>query len=163
MQLISLASEKGDAGSMPGRSTSAKLGPSSCAALRFRKAARRVSQIYDGCLATYGLTITQYGLLAHIRRLDGISIGALASELVMDPTTLTRNLRPLQKRNLVALVADKADKRARMLQLTDEGRALLKEARPGWEAAQHQISEVLAEDLAPLSHAIDRMLARLAE
>lgn len=122
-----------------------------------------MSQLYDGCLAAYGLTITQYGLLAHIRRLDGVSIGALASELVMDPTTLTRNLRPLQKRNLVALVVAEDDKRTRVLRLTDEGRALLKEARPGWEAAQKQMAEVLAEDLAPLSDAIDRMLARLAE
>jgi DNA-binding MarR family transcriptional regulator len=148
---------------VPGRTASAKPVPPSCAALRFRKAARRVSQLYDGCLAAYGLTITQYGLLAHILRLDGISIGALASELVMDPTTLTRNLRPLRKRNLVALVVADADKRARVLRLTADGLALLKEARPGWEAAQLQMAEVLAEDLAPLSDAIDRMLARLAQ
>lgn len=148
---------------MSGPTARANPVPSSCAALRFRKAARRVSQIYDGCLAAYGVTITQYGLLAHIRRLDGVSIGALASELVMDPTTLTRNLRPLQKRNLVELVVAEEDKRTRVLRLTDGGRALLKEARPGWEAAQRQMAEVLAEDLAPLSDAIDRMLARLAE
>ena len=148
---------------MTARNASVKQVPTSCAALRFRKAARRVSQIYDGCLAGYGLTITQYGLLAHIRRLDGISIGALAVELVMDPTTLTRNLRPLQKRNLVSLVPDKADKRTRVLRLTDEGRALLNEARPGWEEAQRRIADVLAADLDPLSDAIDRMLERLAE
>jgi len=122
-----------------------------------------VSQLYDRCLEAYGLTITQYGLLAHIRRLDGVSIGALANELVMDPTTLTRNLRPLQKRNLVALVVAAEDKRTRVLRLTEDGRALLKEARPGWEAAQLQMADVLAEDLAPLSDAIDRMLARLAQ
>jgi DNA-binding MarR family transcriptional regulator len=130
--------------------------------LRFRKAARRVSQLYDCCLEAYGLTITQYGLLAHIRRLDGVSIGALATELVMDPTTLTRNLRPLQKRNLVVLVVAEDDKRTRSLQLTAGGRALLKEARPGWEAAQRKMAEVLAEDLAPLSDTIDRMLEKLA-
>ncbi len=122
-----------------------------------------MSQLYDRCLEAYGLTITQYGLLAHIRRLDGVSIGALANELVMDPTTLTRNLRPLQKRNLVALVVAAEDKRTRVLRLTEDGRALLKEARPGWEAAQLQMADVLAEDLAPLSDAIDRMLARLAQ
>lgn len=137
--------------------------PASCTALRFRKAARRVSQIYDVCLAPYGLTITQFGLLAHIRRLEGISIGGLATELVMDPTTLTRNLRPLQKRDLVLLAADTTDKRARRLQLTSEGRALLKQARPGWEEAQRQMAEVLSSDLGPLSGAIDRMLDKLSE
>lgn len=136
--------------------------PAGCTALRFRKAARRVSQLYDQHLEPYGLTITQYGLLAHIHRLDGTSIGALAAELVMDPTTLTRNLRPLQQRGLVALDYSRRDKRARTLYLTPEGRNVLKAARPGWEQAQQQIAEVLGADHAPLSAAIDAMLARLA-
>ena len=148
---------------MTGDGKATKSVPSSCAALRFRKAARRVSQVYDRCLEPYGLTITQYGLLAHIRRLDGIGIGGLAAELVMDPTTLTRNLQPLQKRDLVALVPSKEDRRVRLLHLTDEGRRRLEAARPGWEEAQRLMAEVLASDLGPLSGAIDRMLERLAE
>jgi DNA-binding MarR family transcriptional regulator len=134
-----------------------------CTALRFRKAARRVSQIYDGFLAPHGLSITQYGLLAHIRRLAGSTIGSLAAELVMDPTTLTRNLRPLQQRGLVSLKPDKQDRRQRVLQLTKDGEATLEDARPGWEKAQRHVAEVLGADHAPLSTAIDHMLERLAE
>ncbi|MGE0699745.1 MAG: MarR family winged helix-turn-helix transcriptional regulator [Hyphomicrobiaceae bacterium] len=137
--------------------------PRGCTALRFRKAARRVSQIYDEHLAPYGLTITQYGLLAHVRRLDGVSIGGLATELVMDPTTLTRNLGPLIKRGLVAVTQDKKDKRTRTLGLTTAGREALEAAAGGWKAAQRSIAAVLGEDHAPLSAAIDRMLERLAE
>ena len=54
-----------------------------------------MTQIYDRHLEPTGLTITQYGLLSHLRSLDGVSIGALAERLVMDPTTLTRTLGPL--------------------------------------------------------------------
>jgi len=136
--------------------------PGGCTALRFRKAARRVSQIYDHCLAPYGLSITQYGLLAHIQRLEGVTIGALAAELVMDPTTLTRNLRPLQQRDLVALTPSKEDRRQREMRLTKKGRESLKKARPGWEQAQRHIAELLGPDHAPLSGAIDRMLSRLS-
>ena len=136
--------------------------PAGCTALRFRKAARRVSQIYDSFLEPYDLTITQFGLLAHIRRLDGTSIGALAAELVMDPTTLTRNLHPLQQRGLVLLEPSKQDRRTRTLRLSAEGRAALKAAAPGWEKAQKHIAGVLGTDHGPLSTAIDHMLERLS-
>lgn len=142
---------------------STKPNPRGCTALRFRKAARRVSQIYDEHLAPYGLTITQFGLLAHIQRLDGVSIGELAAELVMDPTTLTRNLAPLIKRDLVAMAYAKSDKRARTLQLTRGGKAALESGGAGWKAAQKSIATVLGPDLAPLSSAIDRMLEKLAQ
>lgn len=143
------------------KATKTNAAVAGCTALRFRKAARRVSQIYDGFLAPYGLTITQFGLLAHISRLDGTTIGALAAELVMDPTTLTRNLRPLQQRGLVTLRPSKHDKRQRELRLSEVGRKTLHDARPGWQDAQKHIAEVLGADHAPLSGAIDRMLTRL--
>lgn len=137
--------------------------PSGCTALRFRKAARRVSQIYDAYLEPHGLTITQYGVLAHIKRLDGTSIGALAAELVMDPTTLTRNLQPLLKRDLISLAPSEQDRRTRSLRLTAHGRAALDKARSGWEQAQAHVAKVLGADHAPLSRAIDDMLAKLTQ
>src|SRR5436309_368876 len=103
-----------------------------CTCLRLRKAARRITQIYDGYVEPFGLTITQFGLLAHLRVLDGISVGALAEKLVMDPTTLTRNLRPLERRGLVKLKPDPEDRRARSLHLSEAGRELLRAARPAW-------------------------------
>ncbi|HRK19753.1 MAG TPA: MarR family winged helix-turn-helix transcriptional regulator [Hyphomicrobiaceae bacterium] len=134
-----------------------------CAAYRFRKAARRVSQIYDKHLACVGLTITQYGLLANIGRNDGIGIGSLAEMLVMDPTTLTRNIRPLQTRDLIAAKPDKRDRRNRTLHLTPAGTTMLKAARPEWEKAQRVIADVMSDDAPAVAAAIDRMLARLAD
>src|ERR1051326_8615634 len=114
-----------------------------CTCLRLRKAARRITQIYDGYVEPFGLTITQFGLLAHLRVLDGISVGALAGELVMDPTTLTRNLGPLERKGLVRIEPDPADRRARNLHLSEAGREILRAARPAWARAQQHVEKIL--------------------
>ena len=148
---------------MPKGSTrESSAAPRGCICLRFRKAARRVSQIYDHHLEPFGVTITQYGLLGHIKGHDGIGIGALATLLVMDPTTLTRNLRPLQRQGWIVFAQDPADRRQRNLHLTDAGRDVLARARPGWEAAQSEIAGVLGGTDGPLvAGGIDRMLEKL--
>ena len=134
-----------------------------CTCLRLRKAARRITQIYDRHVEPCGLTITQFGLLAHLRVLDGISLGALAEKLVMDPTTLTRNLRPLERQGYVVLEPDPADRRARSLHLTEEGREVLRAARPAWARAQRHVEEVFGStDTGALNAALDRMLEKFA-
>lgn len=138
-------------------------GVSICTALRLRKAARRVSLIYDRHLEPHELTITQFGLLAQVDRFDGVGIGELADKLIMDPTTLTRNLRPLQQRKLLVLAPDPNDRRSRCLHLTEAGRTALAEARPAWAQAQRQIDAAFgAGDTAKLRDTLDRFLERLA-
>jgi DNA-binding MarR family transcriptional regulator len=135
-----------------------------CTCLRLRKAARRVSQIYDRALQPCGLTVTQYGLLGHIAVLDGIGVGALAARMVMDPTTLTRNLKPLLEQAFVVLVPDPRDRRARRLHLTDDGRRTLARAKPAWRSAQLHLEQVLGKSDAPALNAVlDRVLARLGD
>jgi DNA-binding MarR family transcriptional regulator len=135
-----------------------------CTCLRLRKTARRVSQIYDSYVEPHGLTITQFGLLAHLRALPGISVGALAEKLVMDPTTLTRNLRPLEKKGLVVFRTDPQDRRARALHLTAEGRDTFRAARTAWAKAQRHVEEVLGNaDVGVLHKALEGALERLAK
>ena len=135
-----------------------------CTCLRLRKAARRVSQIYDSYVEPHGLTITQFGLLAHLRALPGISVSALAEKLVMDPTTLTRNLRPLEKKGLVKFAVDPNDRRARALHLTAAGRDTFRAARPAWAKAQRHMEEVLGNtDVGVLHKALEGALDRLAK
>ena len=74
--------------------------PNVCTAARVRKASRRVTQIYDRHLAPFDLTIAQFGLLAQLREVSGASVGELADRMIMDATTLSRNLRPLERRGL---------------------------------------------------------------
>jgi DNA-binding MarR family transcriptional regulator len=138
-------------------------GQSRCTCLRLRKATRRVSQIYDRQLEAAGLTITQFGLLAHLKGLGEVGVGALAEMLIMDPTTLTRNLRPLERRGLVEISPDPRDRRARRLRLTASGRSAWEQARPAWARAQRQIELALGgPDAAALNDALDLVLERLA-
>lgn len=148
--------------SMAERNRNTGTTPTGCTCLRLRKAARRITQIYDGYVEPHGLTITQFGLLIHLKAHDGISVGALAEKLVMDPTTLTRNLRPLEREGLTALTPDPNDRRARCLRLTAKGREVLQAARPAWARAQRHVEEALgAGDTTTLHAALDRMLERL--
>ena len=105
-----------------------------------------------------GLRITQYSILANLDRLKSLSITELANVMVIDRTTLTRNLRPLQRDGLVAL-SDGPDKRSRALTLTDEGRERLKTARPLWRKTERKVRQGIdSEDLAQLR----QLLARVA-
>lgn len=138
--------------------------PTGCTAMRLRKAARRISQIYDQHLEKAGLTITQYGLLNQIRSFEGISVGQLAEKMVMDPTTLTRNLRPIEREGLVTLTPDPRDKRARCLNLTEKGLSMHRAARSAWAGAQKHVEDTLGHaDAIVLHDALDRMLDRLAK
>jgi DNA-binding MarR family transcriptional regulator len=134
-----------------------------CTCLRLRKATRCVSQVYDRYLEPQGLTVTQYGVLGHLAVFDGICIGALAEKLIMDPTTLTRNLRPLERQGFVALQPDPRDKRARRLHLTAKGRDIFERAKPAWVRAQRHIEKALGErDTPALNTALDHVVERLA-
>jgi DNA-binding MarR family transcriptional regulator len=137
--------------------------PAACTCSRVRKAARRVSQIYDQALEPYGFTISQYGILVNLRQLDGASIGQLAERMVMDPTSLTRALKPLERQGFLSLDTDPNDRRARRLSLTPEGLAAMRAAKPGWVKAQTAVEQALgAEETLALHASLDRTLDRLA-
>lgn len=132
--------------------------------MRLRKASRRVTQIYDHSLQEAGMTVTQYGMLGLLIQNDGIGIGALADKLIMDPTTLTRNLRPLERQGFVAMKPDKRDKRSRRLHLTAKGRAAFDAAIPAWTRAQRRVEQAMGRsEAAALNATLDHVLARLAD
>jgi DNA-binding MarR family transcriptional regulator len=146
------------------RATPVRAKTSHCACLRLRKASRRVTQIYDQHLEPYGLTVTQFSLLGHLKTLDGIAIGTLADALVMDPTTLNRVLKPLQTRGFVASTTGEQDARTRHLHITGTGLAIHAEARPGWLAAQDKIARALGrDDNQRFADIMDLLLERLAD
>ena len=98
-------------------------------------AARTVTQAYDRALAPAGVKLTQFTLMSTLERLGDTPLTELAEKLVMDRTTLTRNLKPLIDRGLVRTV-DVGDKRVRQLSLSKEGLKVLRKAQPRWERAQ---------------------------
>lgn len=118
-------------------------GPDACTAAKVRRLARKVTQLYDDALAPYGLTIGQMGLLASLRRREGIGVGALAERLSADASTVSRLLRPLQSAGYLRIDQDPDDARAKQVRLTDAGHAVRREASAGWLAAQAHMQAAL--------------------
>jgi DNA-binding MarR family transcriptional regulator len=108
--------------------------PCTCAAIR--QVSRHVTSFYDECLAPFGLTVSQFSILSRLRRLGARSINALARELLVDRTTLARNVRPLEREGLLELAPDETDRRSRSLRLTSAGAKRVEKAREGWQKAQ---------------------------
>jgi len=118
-------------------STNAPSGPpEACHCQALRQAARRASAFYDAALAPLGLRVSQFGILSRLHRHGPRGIQALAADLVMDRTTLGRNIRPLERDGLLCAIVDPADRRFHLLSLTPRGAELVIAARPAWSAAQ---------------------------
>ena len=112
--------------------------PRGCNCLALRQASRHVTQFYDQVLASTGLRATQYSILARLQRNGPMTINALAAELVMDRTTLGRNILPLQRDGLIAVGPGRSDRRSKELRLTESGQARFRLALKGWTEAQAQ-------------------------
>lgn len=124
---------------------SASRKESICNCLAIRQAARQITQLYDAALASTGLRVTQYSVIAVLDRLGPSTLQELAAELVMDRSTLGHNLRPLEREGLVVLATDPRDKRTRRLELTPEGKKRLEQARRAWRRAQEQFESRYGE------------------
>src|ERR1700730_8328049 len=119
-------------------STDALSGPDDCNCLAVRQAARHITQFYDQFLAPSGLRTTQFSILAKLRLLGPMTINALAANLVMDRTTLGRNILPLERDGLIAVEKGSRDRRSKVVQLTEAGAAGFRGAAKGWTQAQRQ-------------------------
>ena len=110
--------------------------PCLCNALR--QADRAVSRLYDEELRGVGLRTTQYSLLRRLRAAGEVRQRDLGGLTSLDETTLTHNLRPLIDAGWVA-IRPGADRREKLVRLTNAGAAKLHEARPAWERAQERL------------------------
>lgn len=123
-------------------------GLSECNCLAIRQAARHVTQFYDQLFAPTGLRATQFAILSRLRCQGSMTINALAALLVMDRTTLGRNILPLQRDGLIQVIASKDDRRRRELRLTDAGVAKHAATLECWSAAQQRFAEVFGGERA---------------
>jgi len=114
-----------------------------CLCLHVQRAARALARRFDDALRPVGLTQGQFSLLISLTRPEPPSIGEVSNLLALDRTTLTANLKPLQRRGLVKVKVDAADKRGRRLILTAAGRAVLIAAAPIWKRAHTQTERLL--------------------
>ena len=119
-----------------------------CHCTALREAARHVTQLYDRHLAASGLRSTQFSILTRLKQLGPTTINALAHALVMDRTTVGRNILPLQRRRLIVVKRGESDARRKELHVTTAGLARLEAGFDGWATAQAQFEETLGNERA---------------
>jgi DNA-binding MarR family transcriptional regulator len=133
-------------------------GSDDCNCLAARQAARHITQFYDQYLASSGLRTTQFSILAKLRRLGPMTINRLAAEMVMDRTTLGRNILPLERDGLIAVEQGSSDRRSKELRVTEAGEARFRAGVKGWVQAQRQFEKAFGAkrtaDLRALFHAV---------
>jgi DNA-binding MarR family transcriptional regulator len=119
-----------------------------CNCFAMRAAARHVSQSYDRFLAPSGLRTTQFSILARLKRRGPLTINALAEDMVMDRTTLGRNILPLERDGLISIEPTASDRRAKELRLTKAGEKRLQAALKRWSQAQARFETVFGAERA---------------
>jgi len=124
-----------------------------CLCLHIQRAARAIARRFDDALRPVGLTNGQFSLLMSLNRPEPPTISSVSTLLAMDRTTLTANLKPLERRGLLKVTVDQADRRSRRLVLTPDGQDVLAKAAPLWDKAQAENAR-----LAPGSGNLDGLL-----
>ncbi len=118
-----------------------------CLCFGARLAARRLTDFYDARLSPFGLNLPQFGLMAAIASEREASISRIAQRLELDPSTLSRTLRPLETSGLIEIFADPSNLRVRRVRLTKDGRAQVRRAAEAWTKAQADASRIVSPEL----------------
>jgi len=117
----------------------------SCLCFALRRASRALSQRYDHVFSSIGLRSTQFNLLAGLAHYKAKTLTELAVWLVMDRTTLTRNLKPLERAGWITSISG-SDKRSRPYMLTPAGQEILAKAMPLWQQVQDNVHRLFGHD-----------------
>ena len=118
---------------------------SRCLAFHLKKASRAITQIYDQALTPCGLRSTQFNILVTFFTLKSPTLTMMAQSLVMDRTTLTRNLKPIEKSGFIEPIQAR-DKRSKAYSLTELGKATLQKSFPIWLDITNRLEEHLGEE-----------------
>jgi DNA-binding MarR family transcriptional regulator len=132
-----------------------------CLCLRVQRASRAIGRRFDEALRPVGLNNWQFTLLVMLNRPSPLTVNGLAEELGMDRTTITKNLKPLERRGLLEIRQDEEDARVRRIVLTNAGGALLAEAFRHWQAANDAfVGSLKGGDLPRIHAALETIAAR---
>lgn len=106
-----------------------------CNCLAARQASRYLTASYDAALAPAGLRITQFSILYKLVKFGPLAIGDLAARMAMDRTTLSTNLKPMERDGLLEIVPG-VDRRVKQALVTGAGLRKFQQALPLWEGVQ---------------------------
>jgi len=135
-----------------------------CSGINSRLAGRRITQFLDKRLAGTGLSASQLGLMAQIAVSSDDTLGALAVRTGLDQSTLSRNLRGLEREDLVEIAIVEEDLRRRAVWLTEKGARTLEAAIPVWRRANAALARLMKVNLArQLADATEQLVGRRAK
>ena len=117
-----------------------------CLCLYVQRAARALARRFDDAFRPHGITSGQFSLLNALNRSEPVSMGPIAAFLAMDRSTLTANLKPLERQGLVRVEVDPEDRRSRKLSLTDAGRKVLRATMTIWKREHAALEQELQID-----------------
>jgi DNA-binding MarR family transcriptional regulator len=123
--------------------TEARAAVESCAGLNSRMAARLITRFLEARMAGTGLSVAQFGLMAHIAAAADDTVNALVKHTGLDQTTLSRNLHALERIGLVEIATVERDLRRRAVWLTEKGARSLEAALPAWRRAHEALAEIV--------------------
>jgi len=116
-----------------------------CLCLHVQRAARALARRFDDALRPIQLTNGQFSLMMSLNRPVPPDMGAVASLLGMDRTTLSAAIKPLRRRRLLRITVHPADRRSRIMTLTPAGRRLLASAVPVWKKTHSSLEALLPD------------------
>jgi DNA-binding MarR family transcriptional regulator len=117
-----------------------------CLGFTARLLSRVISGVYDDALAEVGLKVSQFSLLNAIANEEDARPAELAKLLVMDESTLSRNVTRMCARGWLRLKPGEDDGRSHQITVTEEGIALLRSSYPAWQKAQSQLTQRLGPE-----------------
>lgn len=115
---------------------------SDCYCIVLRQAARKVSATYDAALEPVGVNIAQFSMMRKVARKGQVSLTELGRMTELDRSTVSRNVRVLERSGLVGLSTGK-DQREAEVSLTESGQKVLADGAPLWDAVQAKMEAVL--------------------
>lgn len=140
------------------------IDPTHCVSNNLHQTARAVTRIYGEELRPSGIKRSQFSILGYLYRFGELRLTELAEILFMERTTLTRNLKPLEKQGLIEVKPDPQDRRAKLLSITPEGQKRFKEALVLWRKAQKRVLETFGlEEWQTLEATLKKLRATLPE
>jgi DNA-binding MarR family transcriptional regulator len=116
-----------------------------CPGFQARATARAITRYFNVCFKPLGLTAEQFSLLVGIGAAEGTMLVDLAESAGVDATTLSRNVRNLERRGMVRAKGGRG-RAGKRLSLTKSGNQLMVDALPAWDRAKEELSRRLGDE-----------------